>query len=263
MSSWHLLKKIVGKPSKSSLARDYTYDSERFRTIRGQLNPTNTTTDEYNNGTRANLYSHKALNPDARTLMFLAHHDVVHPEFANVLDNTASVSNLIELGKQLENEELNINVVIAFSDGEELASHSSSGSVFIAKKIVAGDFGDVIEVVNLELTAMGNIMWVSGNGPLIEYANNTTYLDTPFSDTAVLIRHEIPSTCIGTFSLEDLREVQKHGTCKTWELCHEVNDTMDLAVEEDMDRLVGILKEYTLAVSNKEPVDNKNKLGLF
>jgi len=250
MNSWKLLRKIVGKRAMSSYDVKYNYNSPRFKTISHHL-PKDSTIDKYSNDSRANIYAKKLFNPELKTIIFLAHHDVAEPKFHNVLDNTASISNMIELFNRLQNKELSINVIMAFSDGEELANFVDPGSVLLAKKIKNKDFGEVLEVINLELTAFGDYIWGSGNSNILKTNYEIVNVGKiPFSDTSVMLKNGIPSTCLGLFSHEDFEQVIKTGTCDTWELCHEKQDKFKLAKRKDMSMFVDFLEEYVLRISS-------------
>jgi len=196
---------------------------------------------------RLNVYYYpKSLDSSKKTVIFCAHYDVANLESDNVLDNTASVANVIAIGKKTAYIDLPVNVVVALTDAEELVSFSSAGSKRLANRINAGKFGDIIEVINFELTAYGNVKWANGSGRI---AQNKEFkvVDTPYNDASVLMRNGIPATCIGLFTQEDADEVDKRGYCKNWMYCHSPDDKFELANRDDMNAFaewfVNYLKE--------------------
>ena len=183
---------------------------------------------------RLNVYYYpKPLDTNKKTVIFVAHYDVQNLESDNVLDNTASVANAIAIGKKTSFIDLPVNIVVALTDAEELVSFTSAGSKRLADKINAGKFGDVIEAINFELTAYGNVKWANGNGRL---GSNKEFkvVNTPYNDASVLMRNGIPATCIGLFTQEDSDEVDKSGYCKNWMYCHSPDDKFELANKDDM-----------------------------
>ena len=91
----------------------------------------------------------------------------------------------------------------------------------------------MIEAINFELTAYGNVKWANGNGRL---GSNKEFkvVNTPYNDASVLMRNGIPATCIGLFTQEDSDEVDKSGYCKNWMYCHSPDDKFELANKDDM-----------------------------
>ena len=196
---------------------------------------------------RLNIYYYpKPLDKNKKTIIFSAHYDVSNLQSDNVLDNTASVANAIAIGKKTAYIDLPVNVVVALTDAEELVSFTSAGSKRLADKINAGKFGEVLEVINFELTAYGNVKWANGTGRI---AQNKEFkpVRTPYNDATVLMRNGIPATCIGLFTQEDADEVDQRGYCKNWMYCHSPEDKFELANRDDMDAFatwfVNYLKE--------------------
>jgi hypothetical protein len=182
------------------------------------------------------------------TTVFLAHHDVVNPKSENCQDNSASVTNLLDLGVRLARKRPRHNVVIAFVDGEELCAPRICGSQRLARCILEDRYGSVQYAVNLELTA-------GGAEPTISYQQenalskavkrihpHTHRLRTPYNDAVVLESAGIASACLGILDEANLEQVQRTGFCGTWFLCHSQQDTFAAsAVEADMERLVDYL----------------------
>lgn len=247
MGSYSILQDIYNRKSMSSLDRDYTYKSERFDSIIRNIDNNDTFyyIDEFNNGTRANIViMNRTIDEKLPTVIFIAHWDVVNPDFDNVQDNTASVSNILQLAKETKNFKGNINLVFVLTDGEELVSYNNSGAAQLSRSINKGDFGKVLEVINLELTAKGDTVWGFGDSAIIKYDRLFAINSTPYSDSSVLQHHKIKSTCIGLLSYEEALISRSTGYCDTWGLCHNKDDTMDKSSEKDMSNLIQFLIEY-------------------
>ncbi len=193
---------------------------------------------------RLNIYYYpKSLDPAKQTVILLAHYDVVHANNDNVLDNLASVANIIAIGRQSIEQTLSINLVIALTDAEETVSFISSGAKRLSNRINNGYFGHVIETINLELTAYGELRWVAGNSE-ISKRPDVLKVHTPYNDSSVLTANNIPSTCIGIFTVEDSVTAVSQGYCNTWSLCHTLADKFNLANRTDMNNLVTWILNY-------------------
>lgn len=207
---------------------------------------------------RINLYIFiKGLNEE-KTIIFSSHHDVANIESENCQDNSASVCNLIDLSIQLTKEQPACNVLIAFTDGEEIDMKNvtpyNSGANRLAYKVKAGEFGQVVFIYNLELTANGTHYWYSyqnqPNAPINAAANhmrqlhpNSKRVKTPYSDSVPFEMHLLPSVCIGSLIESELQEAQKGVGCRTWMVCHSKSDTFEnFAVETDMNAFVLFLR---------------------
>jgi len=205
-----------------------------------------------------NLYVFiKGLNEE-KTILFSSHHDVTNKESENCQDNSASVCNLIDLSIQLTKEQPACNVLIAFTDGEEIDGKTvtpyNGGANRLAQKVKAGTFGKVEYIYNLELTANGNHFWYSyqnqPNAPVNAAANHMRQLyptskrvKTPYSDSVPFEMHLLPSVCIGSLIESELIEAQKGFGCRTWMVCHSKHDTFEnFAVEADMNGFVTFLR---------------------
>lgn len=201
---------------------------------------------------RLNIYAYpRPFDPKKKTVMLMAHYDVANPAYENVLDNTASVANLIALAHIIKTKKTPVNVVIAFTDAEEIVSFTSSGAKRVADKIKAGEFGSVEEVINLELTAYGSELWSCGNGAIAIHPE-IRQVHAPFNDATVLMRNGIPATCIGTLTNNDLQEIETTGGCKTWNACHSPLDTFDQADDIMMNDLVQWLTSYLVLYGEQE-----------
>jgi Iap family predicted aminopeptidase len=189
------------------------------------------------------------------TTVFLAHHDVVNLGTAdkvaeNCNDNTASVANLLDLAVRLSEKKPANNVVIAFVDAEEAVAPPICGSQRLAQNILKGKYGHVKYAVNLELTANGRNYWMSYNKNdnalahhIREIHPNTHRVRTPYNDAFILEREGVASVCVGSLKDNELADVKTKGYCRTWAMCHNINDTFESqAVEADMDLFVNWLE---------------------
>ena len=165
----------------------------------------------------------------------MAHYDVVNEEISNVIDNLASVTNLIEFALQ-NRKYKDKNIYVVFTNYEETASYEKAGAKEIAEQIQDGLFGDVELVVNLELTSIGRFVCVN-NYPKISLDKITNCIETttPFNDAAVLWKNNIPAICVGTLDFNNYKQVQASQYCWLWGLCHQQSD---LYVKEDMEYFV-------------------------
>jgi hypothetical protein len=187
-------------------------------------------------------------------IVYTAHHDVVNIKSMNVLDNTASVANLLSLAIQIQNNEKlpKYKVTIAFTDNEEFGG---SGSKRLAELILMNkkNFGNVIGNINLELTGRGNI-WVDRvyfkenyiTKKLLEIAPNLPIHDVPFNDSIIFREFGLYSICLGTMPNEDMVDLQEFGNCNYWQFCHKNSDDMSNANEGEMETFVEQLKQFVL-----------------
>ena len=184
--------------------------------------------------------SHKKNND---TILFLAHHDIVQTKGENCQDNTSSVCNLLYLCSLIKGEKLNKNILIAFTDAEEIASKSRGGAKRLANLIKTGRFGNVIKSINLELTANGDSLYVSSkyNHKLMNELTVTyggSKVNVPYNDNVCLEANGINGVCMGILSKDDFHDVLVRGMCDTWELCHEMDDTIENANRCEMKTFV-------------------------
>lgn len=183
------------------------------------------------------------------TVVFLAHIDVSNKESENCQDNTASVCNLLDLCQRLKGKELDKNVVVCFTDAEEIVSPRTCGSKRLSIRINNGDFGNVLYATNLELTANGKNIWATrsdANSLLLkkvrETLPNIKQVSTPYQDSVVLGMNGIDSICFGILTDSEMNDVLKRGYCSTWALCHCEADTFNKAIEGDMSAFVDFLE---------------------
>ena len=184
--------------------------------------------------------SHKKNND---TILFLAHHDIVQTKGENCQDNTSSVCNLLHLCSLIKNKKLNKNILIAFTDAEEIASVRRGGAKRLSNLIKTGRFGNVIKSINLELTANGNSLYVSSkfNNALMNeltVAYGDGKVNVPYNDNVCLEFNGINGVCMGILSKNDFHDVMITGMCKTWALCHRMDDTIANANKHDMKTFV-------------------------
>jgi len=193
------------------------------------------------------------------TIVFLAHHDVVVLNQQNCNDNTASVCQVIELAHKFSKnrKQLKHNVVCAFVDYEEKCSTLTAGSTQLAKQIKSNAFGNVVAVINLELTAVGKYFWMKPEGPNVELIshleqNKFEQVTCPINDAVHLNRNGVSAICVGNFREEDRKIVvgQRRSGCELWMSCHSQKDTMEIwANESDMTEFNKVL--FKLATKYK------------
>ena len=198
-------------------------------------------------------------NPqNEKSIIFVAHHDIVNSDSENANDNSASVCNLLSLAKEVKEQVergkiYNENIYVVFTDCEECGG---KGAVQLAQRIKSGIFGDVDCVINLELTALGKAVYCE----LIEENNSynrlkTAYKDlgrkgevfefrTPPNDSWYIRKFGIDSINIGIITFDDIAEVNQRGYCSTWSVCHKESDKFINAVEQDMKEFVELLHKF-------------------
>lgn len=179
--------------------------------------------------------------------MVIAHHDISNPNIDNANDNSASVINAIML-KKLRPE---LNIVLL--DGEECGGLGSSR---LAETINSGEFGDIIWVLNLELTGRGGKYFFIGDYPgnltnHIKSLFDCPIVNTPFNDSVILKRRGIDSVVINP--LPPVINDKVNESFPKWNSetyldfsllynCHSEKDTIDSISVEDMQEFVeGVL----------------------
>jgi len=181
-------------------------------------------------------------------IIFTAHHDVNNLKSPNILDNTASVANLLSLALILKDSKLNKKCSIVFTDNEEFGG---VGAEFLAEKVKAGEYGNVLGIVNSELTGCGEI-WVDKIGEgfisdkLNEIKTDISVHRTPFNDSWIFRRAGIKSICLGIMPIQEMQILQEHHSCRYWQYCHKDNDDILNANEEDMQEYVNQLQKFVL-----------------
>lgn len=186
------------------------------------------------------------------TIVFLAHHDIANPYSQNCQDNSASVCNLLELCSVIKNTEINKNVIVCFTDGEEPASiHSGAGRIGRLHQAKQSPFDNVDFAINLELTGRGKIIWMDYLNAIQQYQEPSLCIPyitekikpevevyTPFNDCYTLRYFGLDSICIGCFVENDKIQIKNREYPDTWKLCHSPSDTIDKISEEDMSYFV-------------------------
>jgi hypothetical protein len=174
-------------------------------------------------------------------LLFLAHHDINNERSQNCQDNTASICHLIAMMKTLKNAELSRPIHFAIVDSEEHVNIHCCGSQVLSEDIHKGEFGNIEVCINLELTGLGEHIWVSSfekfpdNCEPIIKKINAHKVSTPYNDAYVLSMHGVPAMCIGILDDEDIQTAtMRTGYPKIWGLCHNMEDTFDKISKEDM-----------------------------
>jgi len=184
-------------------------------------------------------------NKDAKNIIFVAHHDVANPNSENCQDNSASVCNLLELCSTLKDKELQNNIIVCFTDGEEIVNANKCGAGRISRSIREGakPFQNGVDYnINLELTGLGRNIWAdrlnieqsNSYDYLISKIDNVKEVRTPASDSVMFRANGFDSICIGCLDDENI----KRDYPKTWMLCHSEQDTIDKISESDMNYFV-------------------------
>lgn len=173
------------------------------------------------------------------TKMITAHHDIVNPAIDNANDNSASVINAIAT-KLLHPE---IHVVLL--DGEEVGG---LGSQRLSEEIVAGKFGTIDWILNLELTGRGGETFFIGNypGKLTDHIRgifDCPIINTPFNDSVVFRDNGIDSVVINPLPiLESGESPVKWGDhyldYSMLHHCHNEKDSLDTISIDDMKTFV-------------------------
>lgn len=195
-----------------------------------------------------NIIVHFGIVDDSDRVVHSVHHDVRNLQSMNVLDNTASIANILALIIDLKKKKLKVKTSFVFTDGEEFGGF---GAEIVAKQINKGEFGNVLGVVVHELTGAGKI-WTN------EYLNKEflTYklceIDsemvehwTPWNDVSVYNDAKINAICLGTMPDDQMAMLQKNGSCTYWSKCHQSTDDMGFANEKDMKKYVQQLKQFS------------------
>jgi hypothetical protein len=177
----------------------------------------------------------KALLSKTPITVFIAHHDINNVDSQNVVDNTASVCNILDLAGRLGGK---TNVLLAITDAEEIVSLTDSGAKRLVR-LLKYYKTPVKEVVNLELTAFGRGRVKDHPSKVVDDSFNLVH--APFNDSTVFRAFGIPSVCINIIPEEEIIDVLTKGHCETWGLCHSRRDVFDNANAEDMDILVNYL----------------------
>lgn len=201
----------------------------------------------------ANIVCIPEFKNDKPTLIVIAHHDTNNVQSENVNDNSASVSHLISLLEWVKDNPGDINIIGVFTDCEEFGA---KGAEYLSKQIRNGDYGKVIGVLNMELTAHGELIWKDDVGSFLPMLKDKAQVHTPPCDTTMTRRYGIPSVCIGTLPRTELEPMllTEHYYCKTWAVCHQMYDTLATASESDMNDFQNSLREIVSNITFAESV---------
>jgi hypothetical protein len=252
MTSFQILRRLTNKAAVSSLAPGRDPLTERVAFIAEQVRAggcdprIDSFPAAYDRGAfYVNLLVELGSSDRTRpAVVFAAHHDVNNPRSENCQDNTASVAHLIQLcGDLAADAPSKHRVIIAFLDAEETVDPVHSGAGRLADQIREGAHGPVSRVINLELTANGRRYWYEyGGGPrppagafLERHVNGIYATRTPYNDAYAFRRRHLDSVCMGSVDDDNFDQIQRHGFCTTWGLCHRMEDTVERSArEEDM-----------------------------
>lgn len=177
----------------------------------------------------AGHYCYNVILRGTGSRMVTAHHDIVNPDIDNANDNSASVINAIAIKKMIP------EVHVVLLDGEEVGG---LGSQRCSEQILAGEFGEIEWVLNLELTGRGGKNFFVGNypGPLSDRIGGMfeCYIEsTPFNDSVIFRRNGIDSVVINPLPLVD----GELDFSLLWN-CHSSRDTLDTISTRDMQEFV-------------------------
>jgi hypothetical protein len=187
-----------------------------------------------------NIIIPSAKKPRGKQRILIAHHDIVNPNIDNANDNSCSVINAIIT--KLHMPEL----TVVLTDCEEIGG---IGADRLGSQINNGKFGDVLFVLNLELTGRGGKNFFVGNYPgklrsSIVRKFKCQTVRTPFNDSVMLRKHGIDSTVINPLPKK------KDGTLDFSMLynCHTNRDSVETINPKDMkifveEVILPILKE--------------------
>lgn len=180
-------------------------------------------------------------------VIFTAHHDVVNLRSDNVLDNGASCANLLALAQELSGSRLKRRAAVVFTDCEEFGG---LGAKRLTESVLAGDFGQVVGIVNSELTGKGEIWtdrletgFIGDKLRAIDAA--MPQHPTPFNDSWIFRRAGLATVCLGIMPAGEMETLQRRHTCDYWRYCHQSDDGLHNADEESMQRYVQQLKQFT------------------
>ena len=206
-------------------------------------------------------------NPEVKgaAIVFVAHHDVANIHSNNCQDNGASVCNLLRLASLLKKDgDKSQRTLLLFSDCEE---YGARGAERFAKKTVKDTdnkaiilhetFGEISEVINLELTGKGDVVWsdCEFKKPEIElheklektFGKSIPKLDTPPNDAIAFRKYFYPVLCIGILPENDMKHKD------TWRVCHSLKDNLEGCNRKDMEDFTTFLFNLT-----KLPPINEN-----
>lgn len=196
----------------------------------------------YNSAKLVNVMVEFKTTNEQPAIVFMAHHDINNPKSQNCQDNTASVCNLLELCGRLVQTPPARTTYVVFTDKEEFGG---IGATNLSMMINTGRLGPIDYVINLELTGLGQSVWIDNEFGMKRgltrlatkfqevIGESLSIVNTPFNDAMVLRRFGIDAICVGI-----LPEIEMKTDRKTWYLCHSDHDTIDKINGEDMQLFV-------------------------
>lgn len=192
----------------------------------------------YKNGTSTSLYSNNLIMEGNSNLLLIAHHDIRNPDSENANDNSASILNAIAL------KYLYPNITVVLTDMEE----SDCEGVKILKSNLINKFWgigkpfkkEIIHVVNLELTGVGEKIGISGykRGHGGDCLTNIIQINFLVKEI-VLPENEcwylkcFDSECISLYNVIDGVDDFSH-----FKNCHNMDDSVDKINVDNMERFV-------------------------
>jgi len=203
-----------------------------------------------------NLYSHLRSEHGSRSrpILVTAHWDTVNPQADNCLDNTASLYNLVELARKLEQRSADRmrDVVLAWTDAEESVSPYLCGAVEAALAYQPEC------LLDLELTAGGTHVLSNTYGTVPFDAVDCAPRETRMPpNNASLVWHQKNSgllnslqgaACLTLVDDTDLQQLETSGYCDRWSQCHRASDSFERWLNlEEMDRFTDWLVNLILA----------------
>lgn len=179
-----------------------------------------------------------SIDRNKKTIVFEAHWDINNDrETLNIVDNTSSCCILLALANSLRGKDLNVNVVMAYCDTEELADVSMAGSRKLAMRIREGDFGnpETVETVVLEVSSHGRILFCDKSDGIFRDDDRFMSVFTPFSDAYVLNHFGVRASCIGIVTRDDAENLMAGSRgCDTWSACHTKADNLSMLDASDV-----------------------------
>ena len=158
--------------------------------------------------------------------LFTAHHDVANKSTMNILDNNASIYNLIKIANSLKPRH---STIIAFTDAEETCSIKLNGVRQILKT------HNISQHLDFELTASGRNLVIDTYGDF--NLLNVKHLHGMPYNNARASRHmdnaPIGSACLTIVDDSDLKQLRGHAYCDRWMECHKTTDTMKWFSDSD------------------------------
>lgn len=180
---------------------------------------------EYNHGHNL-IIKIKGIEPGP-ILAITAHHDNVHPDYENCLDNTASVINLTKIYQRLADKPPKHDVILAWTDHEETCSLEKTG----IRSLI--ETNNIDYLLDLELTASGSIPLLCEYGKFDfgtgKFWDDIIISKMPYNNAyaAKAIGGIRGSACLTIVSESDMHDLRLTGYCKRWSQCHQSTDTFE------------------------------------